>query len=260
MPNKIEMRNLGGSFLSLAVIAAFFLAWEAAARLGLLDTQFVPSFTTVTREMFSLSRNGALFTHIWTSVRRLFLGIALAVGAALPLGFLLAGWTPRAAAFLNPLFTALSKLNPFTLVPIFILLLGMGETSKIGIIFWVVLWPALFSTIAAVKQLDPEIMKAARVMGAGGTRIFFSVVLPGSVNRIFTGVRSSVTFGFIVLLGAEMIGSKAGLGFIIYTADKNYNIPKLYAGILTIAAVGLAVSFLIEKLQKRIVAWENPAE
>ncbi|MDR3354351.1 MAG: ABC transporter permease [Synergistaceae bacterium] len=247
------------SFLSILIIAVFFLVWESAARLGLIDTQFIPSFTTVMKEVFSLMRNGSLFVHILASVGRLFSGIVLAVALALPLGFMLAGWTPRLADFLNPLFTNLSMANPFTLVPIFILLLGMGEASKIGIIFWVVLWPALFSTIAGVTQIDPEMIKAARAMGASGTKIFFSVILPGSVNRIFTGVKSSVTFGFTVLVGAEMIGAKAGLDFIVFTSNQNYNIPRLYVGILTIAVVGVIVSRLIERLQKLIVVWEDGA-
>jgi NitT/TauT family transport system permease protein len=243
----------------MAVIAAFFLIWEAAARLNLIDTQFIPAFSVVMREVFSLARSGALFVHISASVIRLFLGIILAVAAALPLGFMLAGWTPRTADFLNPLFTNLSMANPFTLIPVFILVLGMGEVSKVGIIFWVVLWPALFSTIAGVSQIDPEMIKAARAMGASGTKIFLSVILPGSVKRIFTGVKSSVTFGFTVLVGAEMIGAKAGLGFIIFTSNQNYNIPRLYVGILTIAVVGVAVSLFIERLQKLIVVWEESA-
>jgi NitT/TauT family transport system permease protein len=247
------------NFLSLAVIGAFFLIWETAARLNWIDTQFVPSFTTVMREIVSLTRSGALPVHILASVGRLFLGIVLAVVLALPLGFILAGWAPRTADFLNPLFTNLSKVNPFTLAPLFILLLGMGETSKVGIIFWVVLWPAIFSTIAGVKQIDPEMVKAARAMGASGTKIFFSVILPGSVNRIFTGVKSSVTLGFTALIGTEMIGAKAGLGFIVFTSNKNYHIPRLYVGILSVAIVGAAVSWLIEKLQKRIVVWEDDA-
>jgi NitT/TauT family transport system permease protein len=247
------MKKISG----FAVIVVFFIIWELAARLGVIDTQFIPAFSTVMRDVFTLARSGALFVHILASLRRLFLGVSLAVAVALPMGFLLAGWTPRLADFLNPLFTNFSMANPFTLIPVFMLLLGMGEASKVGIIFWVTLWPVLFSSIAGVNQLDPSILKLARAMKAGGVKIFFSVILPGSANRIFTGIKSSVALGFIVLMGAEMIGSKEGLGFIIFVSNKNYNIPRLYVGILMIAVVGALVNFAIERLQKSIVVWED---
>ncbi|MDR3255004.1 MAG: ABC transporter permease [Synergistaceae bacterium] len=244
-------------YISVIVVAFFFLIWEIAARLNILDTQFIPAFSTVIKETLAMAASGDLFKHIFASLLRLFFGIGLAVLISLPLGFLLAGWTPRLSAFLNPLFTNLSMANPFTLIPVFMLLLGMGEVSKIGIIFWVTLWPALFSAISGVRQIDPVVLKAARAMGASGVKIFFAIILPGSVNRIFTGVKSSVTLGFTVLMGAEMIGSKAGLGFIIFTSNKNYNIPKLYVGILMIAITGALVNLLIEKMQKSIVVWEE---
>jgi NitT/TauT family transport system permease protein len=247
-------------YIGAGVIAVFFLIWEVSGRFGLIDTQFVPTFSTVIREALSMIKSGNLFIHIFASLLRLFMGIMLAVAVALPLGFLLAGWAPGLSAFLNPLFTNLSMLNPFTLIPVFMLLLGMGEVSKIGLIFWVTLWPALFSAIAGVRGLDPVLLKAARAMGAGGVKIFFSIILPGSVNRIFTGIRSCITLGFTVLVGAEMIGSKTGLGFIVFTSNKNYNIPRMYVGILMIAVTGALVNTAIEKLQKRIVVWEESAD
>jgi NitT/TauT family transport system permease protein len=240
-------------------IAALFAVWEAAARLRLIDTQFVPAFSTVMKESYELLITGKLLEHIGVSMGRLFMGILLAVATALPLGFLLAGWAPRLTAFIRPLFTNLSMLNPFTLISVFIILLGIGEGNKIGIIYWVILWPALFSTIAGVTRIDPQVVKAARVMGAKGMKLFFSVILPGSINRVFTGIKSAVTLGFTVLLSAEMIGSEAGLGWIIFNAQKNYNVPRMFVGIVFIAILGVLVSVLIDRLQKKIVIWEEGA-
>jgi NitT/TauT family transport system permease protein len=242
---------------SLLVIAGFFALWELAARIGAIDTQFIPAFTTVINEAWELLRTGDLERHIGVSMLRLFAGIVLAVFTALPLGFLLAGWKPKLAKFLNPLLVNLSLMNPFTLLPVFILLLGMGETSKIFIIYWVVLFPALFSTIAGINRIDPQLIKAARVMDSGSVKIFFDIILPGSVTRLFTGVKSAVTMGFTVLLGSEMLGARSGLGWIIFNSKRNYNIPRAYVGILFIAVTGVIVALLLDALQKRIVHWQE---
>jgi NitT/TauT family transport system permease protein len=158
---------------------------------------------------------------------------------------------------LNPLLVNLSLVNPFTLLPVFILLLGMGEGSKIFVIYWVVLFPALFSTIAGINRIDPQLIKAARAMGSGGMKIFFDIILPGSAANLFTGIKSAITMGFTVLLGSEMLGARSGLGWIIFNSQKNYNIPRAYVGILFIALAGVIVSVLIDALQKRIVRWQE---
>ncbi|MFV0529359.1 MAG: ABC transporter permease [Lachnospiraceae bacterium] len=246
------------STIAIAVfLLLFFAVWEIAVRAGWLDEQFIPAFSTIIREMLTLAASGQLLIHIVVSFLRILAGTLLAVGIGVPLGFLLAGWAPRLTAFLKPLLTNLSMLNPFTLIPVFIIVLGLGESSKIGLIFWVLIWPVLFSSIAGVGQLDPGLVKAARSMGAKGSKIFWAVILPGSIDRIFTGLKSAVTLGFTVLLGTEMIGSDTGLGWIIHNSQKNYNIPRMYVGIVCIAVLGLLVSLGIEKLQKRIVVWKE---
>jgi len=243
--------------VSIAVIAGFFALWEIAARLGWIDTQFVPAFSAVLEYCVKLLKSGELFVHIGTSLLRLFAGIGLAVITALPLGFLLAGWKPRLTAFLTPLLVNLSLVNAFTLLPIFIILFGLGEVSKVLIIYYVVVFPALFGTINGILNIDPQVMKIARIMGAGGVKIFFSVILPGCIARLFAGIKSSVTMGFTVLLGAEMVGAKAGLGYLIFISNKRYDIPAMFVGILLIAVTGTVVTLALDKLQKSLTVREE---
>jgi len=137
------------------------------------------------------------------------------------------------------------------------LLLGIGEASKVGIIFWVLIWPILFATASGVMQIDPAVVSIARSMGAGGIKIFFDIIVPGTINRVFTGLKSALTLGFIVLLSAEMVGAKSGLGWLVFNSNKNYNITRLYVGILFVAVIGFLLSVGIDKLQKNIVVWEE---
>lgn len=244
-------------YVNIIVVAIFFLIWELAARTGILDTQFIPAFSTVALRMFKMALSGELFIHIAISIERMAIGFILATIVAVPAGFILGGWVPNLASFFNPLFTNFSQVNPFTLIPLFIILFGIGEAGKVSIIFWVILWPMLFTTMAGINQIDPIFIKGARSMGATGIQIFFNVILPGSISRIFTGIKTALTVGFTMLIGTEMVGSEAGIGWIVSNSQKNYDVPKLYVGILTIAIVGTLISVLADNLKSSIIVWED---
>jgi NitT/TauT family transport system permease protein len=252
------MKNKG-ILISIAILAAFFAFWEFAARRELVDTQFVPAFSTVISEAGELLQGNALFVHIASSLGRLFAGLGLALVTGLPLGFFLSGWTPRLTAFISPLLNNLSMVNPFALIPVFITILGIGEVSKVGIIYWVLVWPVIFATVAGVSAIDPALIDVARSVGAKGPKIFFDIIIPAAIHRIFTGLKTSLTLGFLVLLSAEMVGAETGLGWLVFNSQKNYNIPRLYVGILMVAVIGFVISVLIDRLQKVIVVWEPEA-
>jgi NitT/TauT family transport system permease protein len=234
----------------------FFGFWELAATQHWLDTQFIPTFSTVIEEMREMLAQHMFWEHIYYSVFRLSLGIVTAILVALPLGFLLAAKLPKVAAFVTPFLTTLSLINPFTLVPIFIILFKTGEMSKVLIIFWCVIFPALFSTMASVKNFNPIFIKAAKAMGTNGIKMFFSIILPGCFGRILTGIKTSVTFGFTVLIAVEELGADSGLGWLVHNAEKNYNIPRMYVGIVLIAVIGIIVATLLDRLQEWSVRWE----
>lgn len=243
-------------FVGFIFIIAFFGFWELAASQHWIDTQFIPAFSTVIKEIWNMIQLHIFWEHIYYSVFRLALGIVIAVLAAIPLGFILAVKLPKVAAFVTPFLTNLSLINPFTLLPIFIILFKTGEASKIIIIFWCVIFPALFSAMGCIKNFDPVLIKAAKAMGTNWIKMFFSVILPGCFGRILTGIKTSVTFGFTVLIAVEELGADSGLGWLVHNAEKNYNIPRMYVGIFLIAVIGIIVATLIDKLQKWSVHWE----
>ncbi|MDF2987468.1 MAG: ssuC 4 [Eubacterium sp.] len=251
------LKNANKTLISFYAIMAFFIFWEAAADMNWIDTQFVPALSTVLTDLGRLVVNGQIFIHIATSLQRTFLGFGLAAVIALPLGFILGGWAPKVAKFLNPLFNSLSQINAFTLFPLFLILLGIGEKSKIGVIFWAALWPILFTTIAGVQQVDPLLIKAARAMGANGIKIFLQVILPGAASKLAAGIKTGMTMAFMMLIGAEAMGSEAGLGWLIQNSKKNSNIPRVYVGLITIALVGLIVSYLLDWLEDNIITWRE---
>jgi NitT/TauT family transport system permease protein len=137
------------------------------------------------------------------------------------------------------------------------LFFGIGEVSKVAIIFWGVLWPILLNTIVGVKNADPSLVKAARAMGASSLTMFLKVILPGAFPSIFTGVRLSATYAILMLIAAEMLGANSGLGYLLNESNMNFQIPDLYATIITFALLGLAINYLLLGIEGRITRWRE---
>jgi NitT/TauT family transport system permease protein len=182
------------------------------------------------------------------------LGFGVAILAAVPLGLLIA-WYPRLESFLNPLLELFRNTAALALLPVFTLLLGIGETSKISIVAYASFFPILLNTISGVKTVDPLLVRAARSLGLSSFRLFYKVILPSAVPTIFTGVRMAGSASILVLIAAEMVGAKAGLGYLIINAQSSFQIPDMYAGILMTAIVGVSVNFGLVRLERHFSRW-----
>ena len=129
--------------------------------------------------MYELLLSGELLVHILASLERVFLGFIIALAVALPMGFLIGGWFKTFETVVNPLLQVFGQANPFTLFPVFMALLGIGEISKIAIIYWVCQWPVLFNTVSGIKNVDPVFIKVGRSMGLSKFGMFRKVLFPG---------------------------------------------------------------------------------
>lgn len=139
----------------------------------------------------------------------------------------------------------------------FILFFGIGELSKVAIIFWASVWPILISTIAGVKSIDPVLLRSARSMGAEGLTLFRKVILPAAAPSVFTGVRLGAAYAFMVLVAAEMIGANAGLGFLVLYSQEVFRIPDMYAAMVSLAVLGLLLNRLLVVLERSATAWRD---
>jgi alkanesulfonate monooxygenase SsuD/methylene tetrahydromethanopterin reductase-like flavin-dependent oxidoreductase (luciferase family)/ABC-type proline/glycine betaine transport system permease subunit len=160
---------------------------------------------------------------------------------------------------LDPMLQFFRQTSALALYPVFILLLGLGETSKVFVIFWATLFPILLSTIGGVKEVDRKLIEMAATFGAPRLTIFRRVVLPASVPSIFVGLRLSATTALLLLIAAEMIGANKGLGFQVMNAQYNFQIPLMFAAILLLALLGLAANGALVALQRRLCRWADPA-
>ncbi|MGW1140513.1 ABC transporter permease [Streptomyces zhihengii] len=241
---------------SVAVLALLGL-WETAPRLGLVDATFLPPFSDVASAWWGLARDGSLAEHTWASLGRSLAGFGLAVAVAVPLGLLI-GWYRRVADLLGPLLEVFRNTAALALLPVFVLLLGIGETSKVSIVLYACTWPVLLNTISAVRSVDPTLLRLARSMDLPAHRIFQKVILPASVPSVFTGIRLAGAVAILVLVAAEMVGAKAGLGYLVNASQFNFAIPEMYAGIITISAIGVTFNQLLVALERRFTSWRTP--
>ncbi|WP_232626596.1 ABC transporter permease [Streptomyces alfalfae] len=254
--HRLPRLLLGAVTRSVAVVALLLL-WEVAPRLGLADRTFLPPFSEVADAWWGLAADGQLADNARASLVRSFSGFGIAVALAVPLGLLI-GWYRPVADLLGPLLEVFRNTAALALLPVFVLLLGIGETSKISIVVYACTWPILLNTISAVRGVDPTLLKLARSMDLPAHRLFQKVILPASVPTMFTGIRLAGAVSILVLVAAEMIGAKAGLGYLINASQYNFAIPQMYAGIITISAIGVAFNQLLVAVERRLSSWRVP--
>lgn len=241
-------------FKPAVAIVAFFALWEIAPRVGLVDEVFLPPLTTVLEAFRELVVNGQLAEHLGASLSRAVTGFAIALVVAVPLGVAI-GWYKPVAESLNPILEIFRNTAALALLPVFILILGIGETSKIALVIYASTFPILLNTISGVRTVDPLLVKSARSLGLPSYRLFQKVILPAAVPTIFTGIRMAAASSILVLIAAEMVGAKAGLGYLITASQLNFQIPNMYAGIIAISIVGLVFNGILVTIERRLSRW-----
>ncbi|MFD4354486.1 ABC transporter permease [Nocardia sp. NPDC058518] len=240
----------------LLAFALLLGAWELAPRFGLVDEVFLPPFSTVVQAFVELAGNGQLAEHTSASLTRSVTGFSFALVIAVPVGIAIA-WYKPISDFLNPVLELFRNTAALALLPVFVLILGIGETSKIALIGYATFFPILLNTITGVRTVDPLLVKSAVSLGFSPLRLFQKVILPAAIPSIFTGIRMAAAGSILVLIAAEMIGARAGLGYLITAAQQNFQIPQMYAGIVAISLIGLGFNFALVALERRLSRWRT---
>lgn len=240
----------------LAGLVTVAVIWEFAPQLGVVDSYFIPPLHVVLHEWWSMITDGELVKHLKASLVRSAIGFIGAIVLAIPLGAAVAWYRP-VREFFQPVLELFRNTAALAILPVFTLLLGIGETSKIAIVAYACFFPVLLSTITGVAHVDPQLLRSAKVLGLSPVATFRKVVFPAAIPTIFTGIRISGAAAILVLIAAEMIGATAGLGFLINYSNMNFLIPKMYAGILTTSVIGVAVNYGLVALERRFSRWRS---
>jgi NitT/TauT family transport system permease protein len=236
-------------------IVVFLALWEVAPRLGLINAAYLSPFSEVALRLASGLLSGELVHHLLVSLSRSFSGFVLALGVGLPLGVAL-GWFHKFERFADPLVQLIRQVPAVALLPLFIMLLGVGELSKVVIIFYGAQWAIQLNTVSGVKNVDPLLIKLARSLGLSRLDLFRKIILPAALPTIFTGLRLSATRSILIIVAAEMMGGKSGIGYVLKNSEYNYDIVTMYAAIMLLALVGLSTNYLLIGLESRFSSWK----
>lgn len=246
--------SLPRPLIAAAVFAATGCLWWAASDFGWINAFLLPSPQKVARTLFELAQSGALAKHSLVSLQRVALGYGMAVAIAVPLAVVFA-FSTLVRNLLEPLLEFLRQIPPLALMPLLMLWLGIGETQKVGIIILACFFPIFLGVRGGIAQVDAKLIEVGRVCGLSRSDIMRRIVLPSSMPSLVVGLRIGLGYSWRALVGAELIASSAGLGYMIVDAENLARTDIVLAGILVIGVIGLLADLALKASIARAAPW-----
>ncbi|MCC6517834.1 MAG: ABC transporter permease subunit [Tabrizicola sp.] len=251
----------GNTFwLSVASVLALLVLWWLVTALGLVKPLFVPSPQLVLAKFGQIWREGFTNTpfleHILISTARVFGAFLLACVIGLPLGLAM-GMSPLIRGIFDPPIEFYRPIPPLAYLPLMIIWFGIGETSKVLLIFLSVFAPVVLGARSGVKSAAIEQIHAAYSFGATRWQVMRHVILPSAMPEILTAMRVGIGFGWTTLVAAEMVAATSGLGYMVLSASQFLQTPVVIMGIFVIASIAFAFDLLMRFLERRLVPWKG---
>jgi taurine transport system permease protein len=244
--------------LSVLAIVAVFGAWWWVAWAGLIPPLYLPGPAAVFRALVVVARVGymdaTLWQHLEASLLRVLAALLLALATAIPLGLAL-GLNRVLKALVDPLIEFYRPIPPLAYLPLIVIWFGIGELSKVLLIFLAIFAPVVVATTAGVLAVDPIRLRVAQSLGATRLQLVRFVVLPSALPTIMTGVRIALGAGWSTLVAAELIAATRGLGFMIQSASQFLATDLVVGGILIIALIASLIEIALRRLQHRFSPW-----
>jgi sulfonate transport system permease protein len=254
---KTPLRTVKNIILAVIVPLVLLALWELAVRQGLANKNLLPPPTTLWATFVNLITSGKLQTALAVSFKRVFAGFFIASAAGLLLGFFMGLFEPVNRA-MSSLVNVLRPIPTIALIPIFIIVLGIGEPANISIIIIGALWPILLNTTAGVLSVDRKLMELAYVYRIGKAKVIFQIILPSALYSIITGLRLGIGGAWMSVVAAEMIGATSGIGYMIMFAKSLAQAANMYVLVLVIGVVGLLIDRALlvcqHSIRKRFLA------
>jgi ABC-type nitrate/sulfonate/bicarbonate transport system permease component len=237
-------------------VAATVAAWEAAARQAWLPPLLLPAPSMIVSALVSLGASGDLFRDAAATISRVLIGLVLG-GVPGALAGLAMGWSRRARAVGDPLVAALHPVPKIALLPLIMVLFGIGDASKVVVIAVSAFFPMLIGAMAGVRQISPIHFEVARNCGASPAKVLARVVLPGSLPMLLAGARLALNTALLLAIAVELVLTRNGLGAVIWMAWQTLRVDRLYAALVVIAALGVAFNAILQRLSTTLVPWQE---
>ncbi len=255
-------RRLSQFALGLLSVGSLLWIWWAVTAVGLIEPLFLPSPQAVLARGWRLLGEGymgvSLWQHLAASLGRIGLALLCAVLSAIPLGIAI-GRNRIARGLFDPLIEFYRPIPPLAYLPLIVIWCGIGEFSKVLLIYLAIFAPLVIATATGVRNVDPTKLRAAQSLGATSAQLIRYVILPGALPEILTGMRIGLGVGWSTLVAAELIAAQRGLGFMVQSAAQFLVTDVVIFGILVIALIAFAIELGLRALQRKLVPWHGQA-
>jgi ABC-type nitrate/sulfonate/bicarbonate transport system permease component len=254
--NTLSARDrMMGVLVPLVLLAI----WELAAQLGWIDVRFFPAPSNVAKAMFTSLRSGELLTNTEATLQRLVLGFVLGGLPGLAVGILMGVYRPLRLIF-DPLIAATYPIPKSAILPLILLIFGLGESSKVVMVAIGAFYPIAINTTSGVREISLIYFDVGRNFNASRWDIFRTVALPGALPFIMTGAKLGAGLGLILISIAEMMGAKTGLGYMIWSAWETFDVEQMYVGLFVVSLIGYLLTVLFNELERRVVPWKGASK
>ncbi len=228
--------------------------WEIVVRAGLLDARIVPAPSMILETFKSLIESGELARHVGVSLIRVFVGLLLGAIPGLVVGTLM-GLSPMTRAIVSPIVASLYPIPKIAIFPLVMAIFGIGELSKYVLVAIAVFFFMAINSFAGVANVDRIYWDVGRSFGVSRSRAILTIALPGALPMILAGLRLSLGVSLLVLVGAEFVGAKSGIGYLVWNSWQVFDVESMYAGIVVIGLLGWAFFAVLDELERRLVPW-----
>ena len=246
--------------ISALTLLAILLVWWGVTAMQLISPLFLPAPQQVLKQLVSISTQGfmdaTLGQHLAASLGRILVALLAAVVIGVPVGIAM-GLNPTVRGILDPIIEIYRPVPPLAYLPLMVIWFGIGETSKILLIYLAIFAPVTLVAAAGVRSVEQVRVRAAQALGANRWQVLWYVVLPNALPEILTGLRIGLGVGWSTLVAAELIAATRGLGFMIQSAGEFLATDVVIAGISVIALIAFALELGLRALQRRLTPWHG---
>ena len=250
-----RFRNFVSDWLGLLGILAFFVAWEIATRAELINPFYFPPFSKIIAKGYELFANGSIWEHMQFSLTNFSIGFVISVIVGVIIGVPL-GWYKNLTRAVDPLLSGIYATPLIALLPLIIMLFGLGPISKIIMTVLGCFFPIVINTMTGISNTDHRLVTMARAFGAKDSTIFLKVSIPGSLPYIVAGMRVALGRALVYIVVAEQYGAATGLGYLTSVAAQRFQMAAMFVPIVIIAGLGAGLNELLKAAERRLEKWK----
>lgn len=241
----------------LSVLSPLLLLglWQLGAAVGWIDTRFFPAPSAIFAEARNMIVSGELWLHASISLERIAIGFCLGAVPGVVIGLAMGLFSPI-RALIQPLVDATFPIPKIAVLPLFIMVFGLGEESKYAIIATAVIYLVLINTVAGVRNIDKIYLDVGKNYGASRWMMFVDVALPGALPLVVAGLKLGMGVALLVIVSAEFVGARSGIGYLIWTSWQVFQVEKMYVGLLVSAILGFGSAIILNWLERVLIPWK----